>query len=150
MANHEEIESRIDVLLGLKAEGHSYTVLVKLAMKHWNIGNRQAKRYMGKVRAREKEIASASSLQLLGNCLNQVDRMINKAMQNNDLDLCQKLLGKKIQIVGLIQKLQLTKAGGKLNEQVSTQPQIQPGELDALLATFENEWPEATEPPLAG
>lgn len=140
MANQNEIENRIDTILAFKAEGHSYTVLVHFAEELWKVSNRHAKRYVSWAKQRESQLADAHSNQLLGSCLNQVDHLIAKAIQGDNLNLTQKLLGKKFQLVGLIQKGKMTKVGGKASEQVPTQPKLQPGDLESLMAALETEW----------
>ena len=134
MASPEEIERRKDTLKDYKAEGYHYGLLVELAVHQWEISDRQAKRYLKDIKEEELEKINADSSQLLAESLSQIDRLFVKAIQQGDLNLGQKILGRKLQVIRMIP---LTLKGGKSADETNHSDEIPADELERLWDAFE-------------
>jgi DNA-binding TFAR19-related protein (PDSD5 family) len=60
-ASKVERAARIDTLMGLKAQGFTYSQLVQTGMAHWKISEREVKRYLSEVKKRELEVCQVTA-----------------------------------------------------------------------------------------
>jgi hypothetical protein len=118
MSNQIEVNVRIDTLLALKAQGHSYSKLVQVACQHWQVSERQAKRYLSMVEKQEAALASGNSESMIGNFLSRYRYLFVQALQNKDYHLAGKLLTDEVKAT---ERLQYKRVG------VSSHASLPPG-----------------------
>lgn len=138
MAQREDIESRIELLTSLKAQGYRYSQLVKAGMSAWQVSERQVKRYLKRIQAEEQLLANASVLDHLGSTLIQYRYLYAKALQNDDLNLARKIKADEIRALSMLRKLptqQITE--GTQSHETGDSSSVAPDELVALLSALE-------------
>ena len=132
-----EYETRIEMLLGLKAQGYAYSRLIQVGIQHWQVSARQMKRYLAEVNCREKALSTLSLMDHVGRSMNQYRYLYSKAVQNNDLQLALKIKADEVQAFATYARHSGT--GEKNNATLSAAPSYQPAELEKLLAELETD-----------
>jgi hypothetical protein len=135
MARHEEIALRIELLMGLKAQGYTYTQLVQAAMKQWHVSERHAKRYLREVKKLENQLASESSSEFVGRWRSKNHYLYTKAIQDSNLELARRALADEARTFKAFNQ------GGKANGSVGDSTQASQEELGSLLAKLAEKWP---------
>ncbi len=96
MANKIEKAHRIEQIVKLISEGHSYTMIVKSAMAQWSISERQAKRYLSEANKEINLTGNLSYDEVQSQFIAKIQLMYNKAIINGDIKLAAKLTMDKL------------------------------------------------------
>jgi hypothetical protein len=137
MVSKAVVESRIEQLMTLKAQGYSYSQMVKVGGQSWDVSDRQVKRYLEEVKYREKALAAGSWKEQLGSLFVKQQILYAKAVQSGDLNLVRMCVADHLKAIELSSKLK--HEGEKHNGTISSGASFDQHELDTLLALFEKD-----------
>ncbi len=137
MTSQQDKAKRIDTLMNLKAQGHSYNKLVAVATKAWGVSPRQAKRYLRDVAQMERDLVSIDTGDFWGATMNQLERLRAKALQDGKPELALRIKAEQRKA----RDQYIKERKGTLHASSNDPDNIDPSTIDALLAAIEADEP---------
>jgi hypothetical protein len=141
-AGKTELQQRLDMLMGLKAQGHSTSSLLKAGMACWHVSEREIQRYLTKIKEYEAQIALAEPIQNLGQYKLRLEYLYAQAVAEKNLALAHEIIDSQIKLEQTRSKVK--QIGGQNEIPSSLIPVPESTELARLLDLCQRQKPTST------
>lgn len=141
-ATKTELQQRLDMLIGLKVQGHSPSALVKAGRACWQISEREVQRYLAKIKAHETQVALAEPFENLGQYKLRFEYLYAQALAEKNLALAHEILNSQVKV-----ELNRTKMKGNGEPHAKSSSAISlpdPNALARLVGLCQNQQPAST------
>jgi len=97
-ASKVELQYRLDMLMGLKAKGHSSSALIKAGQTAWGVSAREVERYLHKIKNLEAQVSLLEPNERLGQIDLKIQYLYSQAMAENNHSMALEILKSQIQL----------------------------------------------------